>query len=60
MNSTNTINVRTVASAAAALAITLSVTLAISWMFMDTVKLARSQQHGVGIGPVAGVSALVR
>ena len=60
MNSIKLVNVRTVASAAAALVITLSVTLAISWMFMDTVKVARGQHHGVGIDPVAGVSALVR
>jgi len=59
MNSIKVVNVRTVASAAAALVITLSVTMAISWMFMDTVKVARGQ-HGVDLGPVAGVSALVR
>jgi len=59
MNSIKLVNVRTVASAAAALVITLSVTMAISWMFMDTVKVARAQ-HGALLGPVAGVSALVR
>lgn len=48
-----TLNLKTVASAAAALV----VTLAISWTFVDATKLARVQREA---GFAGAVSALVR
>ena len=58
MNRINFLNVRSVASAAAAAVITLTVTMAISWMFMDTAKVARA--HYDSVSAVIPVSALVR
>jgi hypothetical protein len=58
MNRINSINVRTVASAAAAAVITLTVTMAISWMFNDTVKVARA--HYDSVSAVIPMSALVK
>jgi hypothetical protein len=59
MTQLNYINVRSVASAVAAVALTLTIALSVSWMFQDTAKLARAQL-GAGYGTVAAVNALVR
>ncbi len=58
MTRINFINARTLASAAAAAVITLTVTMAISWMFMDTAKVARA--HYDSVSAVIPMSALVR
>jgi hypothetical protein len=58
MNRINFVNYRSVASAAAAVVITLTVTMAISWIFMDTAKVARA--HYDSVSAVVPVSALVR
>jgi len=58
MNSIKLFNARTVASAAAAAVITLTVTMAISWMFMNTARVARA--HYDSVSSVVPMSALVR
>ena len=52
------VNFRAVASAAAAVVITMTITMAISGMFMDTAKVARA--HYDSVSAVVPVSALVR
>jgi hypothetical protein len=51
-----TLNLKAVASAFAALALT----VVLSWTFVDATRLAYGQRDGASHGVVAAVSALVR